>query len=291
MYTNNINIVTGNEKITFNGNHLIRYEDWYKNMFHIFANEIKEDLEDKDRGNYCTYIMGYLELELDNYGWHYTENSWLYIGQTGMDKFDNIRPGKEGRGYISQQVYKGIFEVGWNNVFREILIDGISKKKSVEYEKAIIEGVKNMIENKPGWEEVKCLNKNNGGLGKSGLHDSPSKETLEKMSESHKGKKYDYYKKYIALNGETKEVVESDTQRGISRKTGVRQPNVNISLNNGKKQMGWRFFGTNNEPVTCTKKIVFYDESTEEGRKMKEIMEKVKKFREEAEHLFEMEGM
>lgn len=105
-------------------------------------------------------------------------NGGVYVGQTirGLSTRKSIHKNNALKGFKNNYFYKAIRMYGWDSFEWTILATTESKSKLNAMEKFYIAAYRKM---------TKCYNLTDGGDGSVGY--VPTKETLKKLSESHKG--------------------------------------------------------------------------------------------------------
>lgn len=195
-------------------------------------------------GNYCVYV-------------HTSPSGKKYVGQTG--KKPEERWGKDGVRYLHKKkngeymhpaFASAILKYGWDNIEHEIVASNLTKNEADNFEKLLIEKLDTMSAN--GGYNCK-----EGGAG-----GSFSKETLKKMSESHKGIKQSeetIRKRAEKLRGENNynygKHLPEETRKKISEtlKGNVISESTRRKLSDSMKG---KYLGANS---SCAKKIVQYD--------------------------------
>ncbi len=103
----------------------------------------------------------------------------VYIGCTKRNPFKRW---DNGWGYYNNKLFmQAILLVGWNNIKHEIIFEGLNKRKAYEIENEMI--LKYRSNEKEYGYNIST------GFGKTGTHYKHSKETLQKISNSRKGKR------------------------------------------------------------------------------------------------------
>lgn len=175
---------------------------------------------------------------------HKTPNNKVYIGITCRET--KKRWGKNGIYYKCQPYfYNAILKYGWENIEHTILYQNLSKEEAKEKEVELISQYDST-------NRDKGYNLSIGGEGHSGY--SPTKETRQKMSDSHKGDRSYWFGKYgrlnpcsrpvlqFTLNGEF--VKEWESVRCVQRELGFNRGNLTQCCRGNKKTVGgfiWKY--------------------------------------------------
>lgn len=175
---------------------------------------------------------------------HKTPSNKVYIGITCRET--KKRWGKNGIYYKCQPYfYNAILKYGWENIEHTILYQNLLKEEAKEKEVELISQYDST-------NRDKGYNLSIGGEGHSGY--SPTKETKQKMSDSHKGDRSYWFGKYGRLNPCSRPVLqftlkgefvkEWENVRCVQRELGFNSGNLTQCCRGNKKTVGgfiWKY--------------------------------------------------